>query len=232
MRSTLASGNGSCRASPRMMTLAPVPPFDIGTKYFSDMTSAPADLAYAAGVVDSDGYIGVLRSRGGKEHKAAGWQCSYMPRVAVKQVTPQALDLLHELFGGHRYDGKPTTGRGRPLMGWAVHSAMAVRTCQALLPYLRIKREQALNAIEVGRINTSGQRRRFVLPEITPGEPMVTMAEAARRTGKYYYTVAQSVRLGNVPHIRLGPRKVLIPESYLPIWKSREKGADLNRVGT
>ena len=79
--------------------------------------------------------------------------------------------------------------------------------------------------MEVCRINQSKQRHRYVLPEIVPGEPMVTMAEAARRLGKDYYTVAQSVRLGNVPHVRLGPRKVQIPESYLPIWADRPKGA-------
>lgn len=189
------------------------------------MEQSPLDLAYAAGVIDSDGYIGVRRTRGGREYKAADWQCTYAPRVIVKQVTPQAIDLLHDLFGGHRYDGKPTAMRGRPLMAWSVNSAMAVRTCEALLPYLRIKREQALNALEVGRINQSKQRHRYVLPEIVPGEPMVTMAEAARRLGKDYYTVAQSVRLGNVPHVRLGPRKVQIPESYLPIWAERPKGA-------
>lgn len=50
---------------------------------------------------------------------------------------------------------------------------------------------------------------------------MVTMAEAARRLGKDYGTVIQSVRHGNVPHIRTGPRQVLIPESYLPIWAAR-----------
>jgi hypothetical protein len=189
------------------------------------MEQSPTDLAYAAGVIDSDGYIGIHRTHGGTAKRAAGWQSSYMPRVAVKQVTPQAIDLLHDLFGGHRYDSKPTAGRGRPLMAWAVHSAMAARTCEALLPYLRIKREQALNALEVGHINQSKQRHRFVLPEIVPGEPMVTMAEAARRLGKDYYTVAQSVRLGNVPHVRLGPRQVQIPESYLPVWAERPRGA-------
>ncbi len=182
------------------------------------------DLAYAAGVVDSDGYIGVHRNTYAKRTGAAS-QAVYVPRVQVKQVTPQAVDLLHKLFGGSRFGGKPTATRGRPLLVWQVHSAAAGRVCEALLPYLRIKREQALNAIELGRLNASGQRRRFVLPEVDPDEPMVTMAEAARQLGKSYETVIQSIRLGNVPHIRLGPRKVLIPESYLPIWAERGRAA-------
>jgi hypothetical protein len=189
------------------------------------MASAPTDLAYAAGVVDSDGYIGVHRSTYAMRVRGDAGQAVYVPRVAVKQVTPQALDLLHEVFGGHRYSGKPTAARGRPLLGWAVHSAMAARTCEALLPFLRIKREQALNAIEVGRLNALGERHRFDLPEVDPAEPMVTMAEAARRLGKRYDVVLQSVRRGNVPHLRLGPRKVLIPESYLVIWARRGTNA-------
>ena len=188
------------------------------------MDISPVDLAYAAGVIDSDGYIGVHRKLNNK-NKAQGWQCTYSPRIAVKQVTPQAIDLLHDLFGGHRRNEKPSAERGRPLIAWSVHSLAAVRTCEVLLPYLRIKHEQAVNALEVGRINQSRQRRRYVLPEIIPGEPMVTMAEAARRLGKKYETVTQSVRLGNVPHIRSGPRQVEIPESYLPIWAARSRGA-------
>jgi excisionase family DNA binding protein len=79
---------------------------------------------------------------------------------------------------------------------------------------------------------------------------MVTMAEAARRLGKDYGVIIQSVRNGNVPHVRTGPRKVLIPESYLPVWAARAhtpsrspellaqlhacflRGKELNRVGT
>lgn len=179
------------------------------------------DLAYAAGVVDSDGTIGIHRSTYAMRVRGDAGQPVYMPRVAVKQVTPHAIEFLHDLFGGHRYAGKPTAVRGRPLMTWSVHSAMAGRVCEALLPYLRIKRVQAENAIEVCRINGEGRRRRWEFPDVVDGEPMVTMAEAARRLGKDYGTVLQSVRLGNVPNIRTGPRKVLIPESYLSIWAER-----------
>jgi excisionase family DNA binding protein len=213
------------------------------------MTSAPTDLAYAAGVIDSDGWIGVHRNTYAARVRGDATQAVYSPRVAVKQVTPQALDLLHLLFGGHRYDSKPSAARGRPLLTWQVHSAAAGRVLQQLLPYLRIKREQALNALEVVQMNASGQRRRFALPAVDPTEPMVTMAEAARRLGKGYATVIQSVRLGNVPHLRLGPRRVLIPESYLEVWATRrhsptrrpdlterlealfQRAKELNRVG-
>lgn len=184
-------------------------------------SGSPTDLAYAAGVIDSDGYIGVHRSTYAMRVRGDASQAVYSPRVQVKQVTPEALDLLGELFGGYRGAASPTATRGRPLGIWSVHSAAAGVVCAALLPYLRIKRDQALNAIEVCRINSQRHRRRWEIPAVVDGEPMVSMAEAARRLGKDYGTVIQSVRKGNVPHRRLGPRKVLIPESYLAVWAAR-----------
>ena len=175
------------------------------------MDSVPTNLAYAAGVIDSDGYIGVKRG------------VSYAARVIVKQVQPQAVDLLHELFGGYRSTAPPAAERGRQLLTWEVHSAAAGRACEALLPYLRIKRAQAENAIAVCRINAEPKRHRWDVPAVIKDEPMVTMAEAARRLGKSYAVVIQAVRLGSVPHVRGGPRKVLIPESYLPIWAARRR---------
>lgn len=174
------------------------------------MDSEPTNLAYAAGVIDSDGYIGVKRN----PHSYAG-------RIVVKQVQPGALDLLHEMFGGYVWTAAPSATRGNRLITWEVQAAAAGRACEALLPYLRIKRPQAENVIDVCRIHREPRRRRHDIPAVVPGEPMVTMAEAARWLGKDYQTVIQSVRNGNVPHIRSGPRKVLIPESYLPVWATR-----------
>jgi hypothetical protein len=210
---------------------------------------SPTDLAYAAGVVDSDGYIGVHRNTYAMRRRGDAFQAVYVPRVQVKQVTGQAVDLLHDLFGGYRYIGQPTAVRGRPLLGWAVHSAAAGAVCDALLPYLRIKRAQAENVLEVCQINSSRRRRQHDVPDVIEGEPMVTMAEAARWLGKSYAVVIQAVRLGSVPHVRSGPRKVLIPESYLPVWAARrvtpgrhpevtarleecfQRAKELNRVG-
>jgi excisionase family DNA binding protein len=178
------------------------------------MDALPINLAYAAGVIDSDGYIGV-RYQVKVNH--------YSARMMVKQVQPQAVDLLYEMFGGWRSVLPPGTEHSRPLLTWEAHHANAGRACEALLPYLRIKRAQAENAIEVCRINTEQRRRCHDIPAVIDGEPMVTMAEAARRLGKNYQVVIQAVRHGSVPHVRTGPRKVLIPESYLPVWATRRR---------
>lgn len=172
-----------------------------------------------AGVVDSDGYIGVHRKKAGK------WAANYQPRVAVKQVTPEAVDLFVASFGGHRYDGKPTAERGRPLRIWQAHSAAAGRVCAALLPHLRIKRRQAENVLVLCEVNSRLGRRKFPVPEVVPGEPMLTIKEVCERTGRSYETVTQAIRLGSIPFMR-GPRagskpSVFIPESFLPVWAER-----------
>ena len=185
---------------------------------------SPTDLAYAAGVIDSDGYIGVHRSDYRARRIGDATQAVYSPRVQVKQVEPQAVDLLTELFGGYRVIGDPTAKRGRPLFVWSVHSAAAGVALGAVLPYLRIKVAQAENALEVCRINSSGQRRRFVVPEVVDGEPLLPLAKAAELAGRSYEVAYQSVRLGNVPFVRDG-RRILIPESYIETWRTRHRSA-------
>lgn len=213
------------------------------------MELAPTDLAYAAGVIDSDGYIGVHRNTYAMRVRGDAGQAVYVPRVQVKQVEMGAISLLSDVFGGSVSIGAPSAEKGRPLHAWSVHSAACGPILNALLPFLRIKHAQAVNALDVVSINSEGRRRRWEFPDVIPGEPMVTMAEAARMLGKDYGVVIQSVRRNNVPHIRTGPRKVLIPASYIPIWAERghsprrarnvterleacfQRAKDLNRVG-
>jgi|JI10StandDraft_1071094.scaffolds.fasta_scaffold539528_1 excisionase family DNA binding protein len=165
--------------------------------------------------MDSDGYIGVGKKKAGK------WAANYQPRVQVKQVDTEATDLFRETFGGHLYRHEPSTERGRPLWCWQVHSAACRPVLEALLPYLRIKTNRAENALALCEVNRRLGRKRFPVPDVVPGEPMLTMAEVARRTGRDYGTVIQAVRKGSIPHVRTGPRKVLIPESFLPVWAER-----------
>jgi hypothetical protein len=183
------------------------------------MGSTPTDLAYAAGVIDSDGCIRVTRNTW-RMRNADCTTPTYQANVRVKQVERQAVDLLNEMHPGYFRQEPAVAERGRPLWSWAVHSAAAGRFLTDVLPYLRIKRVQADNALEVCRLAQMGTRR-FEVPAVVPGEPMVTMAEASRRLGKSYGVVIQAVRKGSVPYVRQGPRQVLIPESYLSVWAGR-----------
>ena len=179
----------------------------------------PTTLAYLAGVLDSDGYIGINKRKAGK------WAANYQPRVQVKQVDTEATDLFREAFGGHLYRHEPSAERGRPLWCWQVHSAACRPVLEALLPYLRIKRNRAENALALCEVNRRTGRKRFPVPEVVPGEPMLTIKEVTERTGRSYETVTQAIRLGSIPFVR-GARSgskpsVFIPESFLPVWAER-----------
>lgn len=225
IRSTELSASGRSSALPRMMRavprldVAPVPPF-VPSEYTGVMVLDPTLLAYAAGVIDSDGYIGVKRSDYAMRVRGDATQAIYGARVMVKQVTPQAVGLLHQMFGGALMNASPSARKGRPLITWEVHSAAAGEVCRAVLPHLRIKVEQARNAIEVCDILREGRRRSWVVPAVVEGEPLLTLPEAAARLGKSYAVVYQSVRLGNVPSVQVGRRR-FVPESYLATWAMR-----------
>jgi hypothetical protein len=106
-------------------------------------------LAYLAGVIDSDGSISVRRSTYAQRVRGDSGGPVYSERVTVKQVTPEAVDLLHATFGGYRFTAAPSAERGRPLHGWEVTNVKAADTLSALLPYLRIKRAQAENCLRL-----------------------------------------------------------------------------------
>lgn len=109
-------------------------------------------LAYCAGVIDSDGTIGVKRSTYSMRVRGDARQPIYSERVCVKQVTPEAVDLLHGLFGGRRAIDKPSSKRGRHLHVWQVTDKRAAECLAAILPYLRIKKRQAENCLELRRL--------------------------------------------------------------------------------
>lgn len=171
--------------------------------------------AYLAGVMDSDGYIGVSV----KKHKA-GWKDSYAPRVQVKQTETGAVDLLHETFGGVLWKQKPSAERGRPLWTWGVSLAAVVPVLTTIRPYLRIKGAQADNALELAALNKSQRTIRFEFPPFVEGEPTVSAREASDITGWTYDSVLQAARKGSVPFTRNG-RLIRFPVSYLETWTHR-----------
>lgn len=105
------------------------------------------DLAYCAGVIDSDGTIGIKRSTYAMRVTKSCEQPTFSERICVKQVEPHAVQLLKELFGGSFYMTKPTAARGRHLYTWQVTDRRAHTALVALLPFLRIKAEQARNCL-------------------------------------------------------------------------------------
>lgn len=89
-------------------------------------------LAYAAGVMDSDGYFSIIHRRN-----------SYEMRLGCNQVGDPVPRFLEEAFGGKVYwCAAPGRGRGG-WFGWVLTGEGAATFAAAIGPYLVLKRRQA-----------------------------------------------------------------------------------------
>lgn len=90
-------------------------------------------------------------------------QPTYSERVCVRQVEPYAVTLLHALFGGRLARSKPSAKKGRALYEWQVTDLNATKCLLAVLPYLRIKREQALNCLVLRNLKEQSKKQRVAV---------------------------------------------------------------------
>jgi len=115
-------------------------------------------LAYLAGLIDGEGYVGIKRSRAyscqGRKTK------SYHARIQVRMVDREGVVLLAETFGGHLFTEKPHCNNGRPLHCWSTSDRQAELALTALLPYLRVKRRQAKKVLVLRRLQGRSRRHR------------------------------------------------------------------------
>ena len=195
-----------------------------------DSEPDPLILAYLAGVIDSDGSIGVKRSTYNMRITKTSSQPIYSEHVTITQAEPHAIDLACATFGGWIGVQAAAGPRRRPIGKWHLHSAAAGRALVLLLPYLRIKRAQAENALELRRILTESRVRRWEVPDIIEGEPLVTATEFAALVGADRAAVLQAVQKGSVPSLRRG-RNRMMPVSFLEAYgpRARRKGAKPTR---
>lgn len=103
----------------------------------------PELLAYCAGVIDSDGSIGIKYSNV-KQNESA--KCQEV--ITLKQVKTEAVKLFSKLFGGSIFHLKKE-GNHQDQVGWIKTCGPAVQVVKLLLPYLKIKRKQAQNLVKL-----------------------------------------------------------------------------------
>lgn len=133
-----------------------------GQKTEGDADPPVEVLAYAAGVIDSDGSIGIQRVTYAMRRLRAT-QPTFSERVVIRQVEPEAVDFLHSHFGGSRgvirYRG--ARRNRQPLQSLVVGDRRASRLLTAVARYLRIKRGQAELCLELRRLKEESRRARF-----------------------------------------------------------------------
>lgn len=104
--------------------------------------SEPTTLAYLAGILDSDGYVTVQRTKhAGRIYMAA--------RVGIAGTRRQPHDLAASIFGGNVYSHIPKNPRHRVQFQWCRDGKAAVAVIEAVRPFLRIKGAQADLAVRL-----------------------------------------------------------------------------------
>lgn len=117
-------------------------------------------MAYFAGVIDSDGTIGIKRSTYKMRVTKDCKQATYSERICLKQVEPQAVRLLLRYFGGASGIAKPSAANGRPLFYWQVTDKKAAIFLRAVIPHLRIKKRQAANCLRLRSVKEASKKAR------------------------------------------------------------------------
>jgi len=112
----------------------------------------PVDLAYAAGIMDGEGTIGITEVKAdGKRRKSP----TIRAYIAVVMTDPVIPAWFAQMFGGTINTYPPRRQGHKPATHWRISGGRAEDVCRAILPYLKLKQEQAKLVIEFrGRTKT------------------------------------------------------------------------------
>lgn len=116
------------------------------------------DIAYIAGIVDGEGYIGVKKSRA---YRCQGRATpSYHARIQIRMVDEPAIRFIAEALGGWYYREKPSAPHKRPLFCYQASDKAAETILRRLLPFLRVKRLPAENVLALRTLQAEGRKNR------------------------------------------------------------------------
>ena len=98
------------------------------------------DLAYAAGIIDGEGSIGISRRKSND---------SYLLTVQVSMTNDAVPEWLHRNFGGNigTYQPGKMSLSSKPITKWAVFGTRAQEFLRGIYPYLHEKERQASVAL-------------------------------------------------------------------------------------
>ena len=113
------------------------------------------DIAYLAGLVDGEGYIGIKRT----SHKNRV-SPAYHARIQVRMVDEPAIAFLADTLGGTYHYERPHAARGRPLYCFQASDAKAEYILRSLRPYLRVKARNADTALEFRALQSESRKHR------------------------------------------------------------------------
>jgi hypothetical protein len=102
------------------------------------------DRAYLAGIIDGEGSIMLIHVPKRMDRKWEHWNLV----ISLTNTDKRLIDWLEERLGGHVRYVKSVNPKWRDTYHWKVCSAKAVPILHEVLPYLKLKGEQAEIALE------------------------------------------------------------------------------------
>lgn len=130
---------------------------------FNKADLSVASIAYLAGIIDGEGSIQINKSRN------TSGSYTYFLKINITSTSIEWLFNLREQWGGigsfHVESPEKRAKKSpkwKPRALWDLHQKNARAVLEVILPYLRIKREQALLALNF-RTNSRG---RYMVPEL------------------------------------------------------------------
>lgn len=106
------------------------------------------DKAYAAGVIDSDGCIRVVKE-GRSDNRMRS--STYYPHVLVSQADGEAIQFLQSKWGGSIHKAVQSGGRELFIFRWSLSWRKAEDFLIDIEPYMLIKKRQAQLALQLRR---------------------------------------------------------------------------------
>lgn len=113
------------------------------------------DKAYLAAILDGEGCLGIYKTKGKY----------YVTKVQVTNTRYELLQWLQERWGGTIYSRKFERGNRKECWLWSVAANKAKDVVSAALPYLLLKRAQALAIIQVQEMRAGALDARSPLYE-------------------------------------------------------------------
>jgi hypothetical protein len=111
------------------------------------------ELAYAAGIIDGEGCIGIYKRNALNRTAGGDGRRTYRTMITVAMCEPTIVEFLYRIFGGCQSRIRASGPKSRPQFSWTIAAVQAGRCAELLLPFLRLKNRQALNLIELQLIN-------------------------------------------------------------------------------
>ena len=129
-----------------------------------DLPTGAAELGYVAGILDGEGTIEIRKWTDGGLGMV---NPSHTVRVSINNTHAELMAYLHGMCGGRLYHvpAKPDKGH---VEQWKIqlHGKEAGQFLSAILPYLIVKRGQAMLALELCQLGGVMKGKRRLDPEL------------------------------------------------------------------